>query len=108
MPETPAIETFASVETWAEAIAARLAETLGAAVRDHGQALFAGPGGSTPAPVYRRLAATELGQPSHHGRLLVVQTLDQQVTPVGLRDDLLVAEQAAQLALQFGSVMFGG
>ncbi|MNL80001.1 hypothetical protein D3C87_2067360 [compost metagenome] len=52
--------------------------------------------------------AAELGQPSHHGRLLVVQTFDQQVTPVGLRDDLLVAEQAAQLPLQFGSVMFGG
>ena len=60
MSETPAIEAFASVEAWAEAIAARLAETLGAAVRDNGQALFAGPGGSTPAPVYRRLAATDL------------------------------------------------
>jgi hypothetical protein len=30
------------------------------------------------------------------------------VTSVGLRDDLFMAEQAAQLTLQFGSVMFGG
>ena len=29
-------------------------------MRDTGAALFAGPGGSTPAPVYRRLAATDL------------------------------------------------
>ncbi|SAL88714.1 hypothetical protein AWB68_08869 [Caballeronia choica] len=52
--------------------------------------------------------AAKLGQPRHHGRVLIVQTFDQQVTPVGLRDDLLMAEQAAQLTLQFGSVMFGG
>ena len=57
---THPIEAFPTVETWAEAIAARLAETLGAAVRDNGRALFAGPGGSTPAPVYRRLSATDL------------------------------------------------
>ncbi|MFN7109031.1 MAG: 6-phosphogluconolactonase [Brevundimonas sp.] len=57
---THPIEIFPTVETWAEAIAARLAETLGAAVRDNGRALFAGPGGSTPAPVYRRLATTDL------------------------------------------------
>ncbi|MFS8977550.1 hypothetical protein PO002_24065 [Cupriavidus necator] len=30
-----------------------------------------------------------------------VQTFDQQVTLVSLRDDLLVAEQAVQLPLQF-------
>ncbi len=54
------IESFAGVDAWAEAIAARLAETLGDALRDAGRAVFAGPGGSTPAPVYRRLAATAL------------------------------------------------
>ncbi|GAW42214.1 6-phosphogluconolactonase [Brevundimonas sp. SH203] len=57
---TYSIETFATVDAWAEAIAARLSETLSAAVRDTGSALFAGPGGSTPAPVYRRLATTDL------------------------------------------------
>ena len=60
MSDTHPIETFAGVDAWAEAIAARLSETLAGAVRDTGAALFAGPGGSTPAPVYRRLAATDL------------------------------------------------
>lgn len=60
MSEFGPIEAFPSVDAWAEAIAGRLAQTLGAAVRDRGAALFAGPGGSTPAPVYRRLAATDL------------------------------------------------
>lgn len=57
---THPIEAFPTVDAWAEAIAARLAETLGTAVRENGRALFAGPGGSTPAPVYSRLAATDL------------------------------------------------
>jgi 6-phosphogluconolactonase len=61
MAEAPVIETFSTVETWAEAIAARLGETLAAAVRDSGRAVFAGPGGTTPAPVYRQLAAMDLG-----------------------------------------------
>jgi len=55
-----AIESFAGVDAWSEAIATRLAQTLGDALRDAGRAFFAGPGGSTPAPVYRRLAATNL------------------------------------------------
>ena len=54
------IETFPTVDAWAEAIAARLGETLAAAVGDNGGAVFAGPGGSTPAPVYRQLAAMDL------------------------------------------------
>ena len=54
------IETFDGVEAWAEAIAARLGETLGAALYDNGHAVFAGPGGSTPAPVYRDLSAMDL------------------------------------------------
>ena len=57
---TRAIETFPTVDAWAETTAARLGETLGAALRDNGRAVFAGPGGSTPAPVYRRLAAMDL------------------------------------------------
>ena len=60
MPDAPTIEAFATVDAWAEATAARLGETLGAALRDNGRAFFAGPGGSTPAPVYRRLAAMDL------------------------------------------------
>ena len=60
MSDIPVIESFAGVDAWAEAIAARLSETLSTALSDKGAALFAGPGGSTPAPIYRRLAATDL------------------------------------------------
>lgn len=50
----------------------------------------------------------ELGEARHDDGFLIVQAFDQQVTPVALRDDLRVAKQAAQLTLEFGSVMFGG
>ncbi|MDB5421464.1 MAG: 6-phosphogluconolactonase, partial [Brevundimonas sp.] len=55
------IETFPTVETWAASIAGRLEETLGAAVIANGKAFFAGPGGSTPSPVYARLAQADIG-----------------------------------------------
>ncbi len=58
---TVEIETFPTVETWAQSIAGRIEETLGAAVIRNGKALFAGPGGSTPSPVYARLAQAEIG-----------------------------------------------
>jgi hypothetical protein len=43
--------------------------------------------------------AAELGQTSDNNRILIVQTFDQQVTPVGLRHDLIMAQQGAQLTL---------
>ncbi len=55
------IETFPTLDTWAASIAGRIEETLGAAVLETGGALFAGPGGSTPAPVYARLAEADIG-----------------------------------------------
>ena len=55
------IETFPTLETWAQSIAGRIEETLGAAVIRDGRALFAGPGGSTPSPVYARLAQADIG-----------------------------------------------
>ena len=58
---TVEIETFPTVEAWAQSIAGRIEETLGAAVIANGRALFAGPGGSTPSPVYARLAQAEIG-----------------------------------------------
>ena len=54
------IETFPTVEAWADACASRLASDLTAAVAANGRALFAGPGGSTPSPVYARLAQADL------------------------------------------------
>lgn len=56
----PEIETFATVDDWADACADRLASDLAGAVSARGKALFAGPGGSTPAPVYERLSRADL------------------------------------------------
>lgn len=58
---TVEIESFPTVETWAQSIAGRIEETMGAAVIANGKALFAGPGGSTPSPVYARLAQADIG-----------------------------------------------
>jgi 6-phosphogluconolactonase len=60
MPDTPQIESFPSADAWAEAAAGRLADALRAAVAGRGRALFAGAGGSTPSPIYRRLAQADL------------------------------------------------
>lgn len=54
------IETFATVDDWAGACATRLAADLVEALSARGAALFAGPGGSTPAPIYERLARIDL------------------------------------------------
>jgi hypothetical protein len=35
--------------------------------------------------------AAELAQTSHNNRILIVQTFDQQVSSVGLRNDLIMA-----------------
>ncbi len=56
----PEIDSFPTVEAWAEACAARLSADLSAAVAANGRALFAGPGGSTPSPIYARLAQADL------------------------------------------------
>ena len=56
----PEIEVFADGAAWADACAARLADTLSAAVAETGKAVFAGAGGSTPSPIYRLLAAANL------------------------------------------------
>lgn len=97
MPETPVIESFPTVETWAEAIAARLGETLAAAVRDNGRAFFAGPGGSTPSPVYRQLAAMDLGWSN-----IAVTLVDERYVPetstesnARLIRDVLLQDKAA-------------
>ena len=55
-----AIITLPNLEAWAADIAARLAETLAAAVTDTGRAIFAGAGGTTPAPIYARLSQADL------------------------------------------------
>lgn len=57
---SPAIETFADGSAWADACAARLTDALAASIETGGKAVFAGSGGSTPAPIYRRMAQTNL------------------------------------------------
>ena len=57
---TVAIEAFSSADDWSEACAGRLAGALGEGLSEQGRAMFAGAGGSTPSPIYRRLARTDL------------------------------------------------
>jgi 6-phosphogluconolactonase len=54
------IQTYPTRDAWAEAAAARLAEALAAAIAQRGRAVFAGAGGSTPSPIYTRLAQADL------------------------------------------------
>lgn len=54
------VRAFIDAAGWAEACADTLAEALGAAIAADGAAFFAGSGGSTPAPIYRRLATAPL------------------------------------------------
>jgi len=51
---------FPTPEAWAEAAAMRLAEALAQGLSETGRAAFAGAGGSTPAPIYARLAQAPL------------------------------------------------
>lgn len=54
------IETLPDAAAWADACAARLSDALSAAVAESGKAVFAGAGGSTPSPIYGRLATAPL------------------------------------------------
>jgi 6-phosphogluconolactonase len=56
----PAIQTFATGTDWADACATLLTDTLGQALSEAGRALFAGSGGSTPSPIYARMAEADL------------------------------------------------
>lgn len=72
----PAIETFANGEAWASACAVRLTDALAAALADQDKAVFAGSGGSTPAPIYRRMAQTDL-----HWSRVAVTLIDERNVP---------------------------
>ncbi len=73
---SPAFETFPDGSTWADACAARLTATLAAAIADTGRAVFAGSGGSTPAPIYRRMAQADLDWSK-----VVVTLIDERYVP---------------------------
>ena len=76
MSDAPVIETFTAADEWAEACAARLADALAAAIVEGGRAVFAGSGGSTPTPIYRRLAGTGLDWSR-----VVVTLIDERYVP---------------------------
>lgn len=54
------VRAFSDAAAWAEACADRLADALSSALAADGAAFLAGAGGSTPEPIYRRLAAAPL------------------------------------------------
>ena len=54
------VRAFSDAAAWTEACADRLADALSTAIAAEGAAFFAGAGGSTPEPIYRRLAAAPL------------------------------------------------
>lgn len=70
------LQTFPDKAAWAEACAARLAEALAAGIADTGKAVFAGAGGSTPAPIYARLAEADLDWSR-----VVVTLVDERYVP---------------------------
>lgn len=70
------IQTFPDSSSWADACAARLSDTLSAALADTGKAVFAGSGGSTPSPIYARLARGPLDWSR-----VVVTLIDERYVP---------------------------
>ena len=91
------LEAFPTLDAWAKTIAGRLEETLGEAVLANGRATFAGPGGSTPSPVYARLAQADIGWSN-----IAVTLVDERYVPESspesnarLIRDVLLQDKAA-------------
>lgn len=130
----PRIEAFKSREDLYDAAASALVEALTTAVAKRGQAGFAATGGTTPAPVYDRLALMtapwdkvmvtlsddRFVPPSHSGsneglvrrHLLVGQAARAQFAPlyfegVSQDDSALKAEAGVAAASPFGAVLLG-
>ena len=72
----PAIETFPDGGAWAHACAARLTDALASTLADTGKGVFAGSGGSTPAPIYRRMAQADIDW-----SLVAVTLIDERYVP---------------------------
>ena len=73
---TPEIQTFTDSTAWADACAARLIDSLSSAVAATGKAIFAGSGGSTPSPIYRRMAQADLDWSR-----VVITLIDERYVP---------------------------
>lgn len=70
------IEIFPDRDGWAVACAGRLTEALRDGLGDRGEAAFAGAGGSTPSPIYRRLSGADLDWSK-----IVVTLVDERHVP---------------------------
>jgi 6-phosphogluconolactonase len=70
------ITDFATADAWIEACALQLETALSAGLAARGRALFAGAGGSTPSPIYRRLAQAPLDWPR-----VVATLVDERYVP---------------------------
>lgn len=70
------VQTFPDSAAWADACATRLIDALSAALSEAGKATFAGSGGSTPAPIYARMAAADLDWPR-----VAVTLIDERYVP---------------------------
>jgi 6-phosphogluconolactonase len=70
------IEILPDAAGWADACAARLTGTLSAALAETGKAVFAGSGGSTPSPIYARMAAAPLDWSN-----VIVTLIDERYVP---------------------------
>jgi len=130
----PQIEAFNTREDLYDAAASVLLSSLTAAVAKRGQAGFAATGGTTPAPVYDRLATMiapwekvvvtlsddRFVPPSHAGsneglvrrHLLVGEAAKAQFAPlyfagVSQEDSALKAEAGVAAAMPFGAVLLG-
>lgn len=130
----PQIEAFNSREDLYDAAASVLVEALTTAVAKRGQAGFAATGGTTPAPVYDRLALMtapwdkvvvtlsddRFVPPSHAGsneglvrrHLLVGEAAKAQFAPlyfdgVSQEESALKAEEGVATASPFGAVLLG-
>jgi 6-phosphogluconolactonase len=70
------IRTLPDAAAWAEACAGRLSDALAEALAETGKAVLAGAGGSTPSPIYARLAQAPLDWAS-----IVVTLVDERYVP---------------------------
>jgi len=94
----PEIEILPDAAAWADTCAVRLADTLAAALAETGKAVFAGSGGSTPSPIYARLAQAPLDWAN-----VAVTLVDERYVPESspesnaalLRRTLLIGPAAA-------------
>lgn len=95
------IQAFPDAAAWSEACAGRLTETLTGAMTETGTALFAASGGSTPAPIYRVMARTDLAWAR-----VVVTLIDERYVPESSAESNAALIKATLLTGPAGAARF--